>query len=62
MFGCWLCQVYIIKLNLKIDICMAIQSCFLRARRNAAYINQHVGKDFGNLNPNGLYQSTFPQE
>ena len=28
MFGCWLCQVYIIKLSLKIDICMVIQSYF----------------------------------
>lgn len=34
---------------------------FLRARQNAAHINQYVGKDFGKLSPNGLHKSTFPQ-
>lgn len=41
---------------------MTIQSRFLRARRNTAYTNRHVGKGFDKLRPNGLHQSTFPQE
>lgn len=61
MFGCWLCQVYIIKLSLNIDMCMTIKSCSLRTRQNAAHINQYVGKGFSKLHPNGLYKSTFPQ-